>query len=574
MRNRLLAAGLIAALAVGTAPLSAKTFRWANDGDVISMDPYARQETTLLSFMGNIYEPLIQRDKQLQLTPALATEWSQPAPDVWRFKLRQGVKFHDGTPFTADDVVFSFERARTSQIAATLATAKAIRKVDDFTVEIVTNGPDPIFPQEMTNWYMMSKVWAEKNKAEKMAEPTKSEDNYAVRNANGTGPFILKEREHEVKTVLVNNPNWWAKPEHNLTEVVFTRIANASTRVAALLSGELDMIYTVPPQDIERIGKTPGFKVLQTPELRTVYLGFDMVRPELTASSVKGKNPFQDLRVRKAFYQAIDEEAIKTKVMRGFATPTALMIGPGVNGFDAKLNQRLSFDQAASKKLLAEAGYPEGFEVAMDCPNDRYVNDEDICQAVVAMLSRIGIKANLLAQTKTKFFTKINFPAYDTPFFMLGWTPATYDAHNMLVSLLHTRIAAFGKNDTLLQRPRPDDQARDESLGGFCGWHGISMLAQPTDDCVQIVEGNSWCLGSELRHRPEHEKHRPTGARPWAPDSIATLEQLAFFLLALLANSAVDRVQRDGRHYAVAFAVGMQPVIGEIGLQIPRGVDH
>ncbi len=444
MRNRLLAISLIAGFAAAAAPLSAKTFRWANDGDVISMDPYARQETTLLSFMANIYEPLIQRDKKLNLEPSLATEWSQTAPDVWRFKLRQGVKFHDGTPFTADDVVFSFERARASQIAATLATAKEIHKIDDFTVDIVTRGPDPIFTQEITNWYMMSKAWAEKNHAEKMAEPTKNEDNFAIRNANGTGPFILKEREHEVKTVLVNNPNWWAKPEHNLTEVVFTRIANASTRVAALLSGELDMIYTVPPQDIDRIAKTKGLKVLQTPELRTVYLGFDLARPELTISSVKGKNPFQDIRVRKAFYQAIDENAIKTKVMRGFATPTALMIGPGVNGFDPKLNQRLPFDQAAAKKLLAEAGYPNGFEVAMDCPNDRYVNDEDICQAVVAMLSRIGIKISLLAQTKTKFFTKINYPAYDTPFFMLGWTPATYDAHNMLVSLMHTRTPGGG----------------------------------------------------------------------------------------------------------------------------------
>ncbi len=444
MRNRLLAISLIAGFAAAAAPLSAKTFRWANDGDVISMDPYARQETTLLSFLANIYEPLIQRDKKLNLEPSLATEWSQTAPDVWRFKLRQGVKFHDGTPFTADDVVFSFERARASQIGATLATAKEIQKIDDFTVDIVTNGPDPIFTQEITNWYMMSKAWAEKNHAEKMAEPTKNEDNFAIRNANGTGPFILKEREHEVKTVLVNNPNWWAKPEHNLTEVVFTRIANASTRVAALLSGELDMIYTVPPQDIDRIAKTKGLKVLQTPELRTVYLGFDLARPELTISSVKGKNPFQDIRVRKAFYQAIDENAIKTKVMRGFATPTALMIGPGVNGFDPKLNQRLPFDQAAAKKLLAEAGYPNGFEVGMDCPNDRYVNDEEICQAVVAMLSRIGIKVSLLAQTKTKFFTKINYPAYDTPFFMLGWTPATYDAHNMLVSLMHTRTPGGG----------------------------------------------------------------------------------------------------------------------------------
>src|SRR5882757_3494709 len=280
MRNVWFAAALASDLAAA-APLSAKTFRWANDGDVISMDPYARQETTLLSFMANIYEPLIQRDKQLNLEPSLATEWSQTAPDVWRFKLRQGVKFHDGTPFTADDVVFSFERARASQIGATLATAKEIHKIDDFTVDIVTNGPDPIFPQEITNWYMMSKDWAEKNHAEKMAEPTKNEDNFAIRNANGTGPFILKEREHEVKTVLVNNPGWWAKPEHNLTEVVFTRIANASTRVAALLSGDVDMIYDVPTQDIERLKQTSGIKVVQTPELRTVFLAFDVARDEL-----------------------------------------------------------------------------------------------------------------------------------------------------------------------------------------------------------------------------------------------------------------------------------------------------
>jgi peptide/nickel transport system substrate-binding protein len=434
-------AAALAASLILAAPLSAKTFRWANDGDIISMDPYARQETTLLSFAGNIYEPLVERDKKLKLEPALATEWSQTEPTVWRFKLRRGVKFHDGTPFTADDVVFSYQRTKTSQVAAIVATFKEVNKIDDHTVEIVTNGPDPIIPDEITDWYIMSKAWAEKNHAEKMAEPTKNEDNYAVRNANGTGPFMLKERQHEVKTVLVNNPNWWGKPEHNLTEVVFTRIENASTRVAALLSGEIDMIYTVPLQDIDRLAKAPGLKVLQTPELRTVYLGFDVARDELTDSSVKGKNPLKDLRVRKAFYQAIDEEAIKSKVMRGFATPTALMIGPGVNGFDPSLNKRFPHDPAAAKKLLAEAGYPDGFEIGMDCPNDRYVNDEQICQAVAAMLSRIGIKVNLLSQTKTKFFTKINSPAYDTPFYMLGWTPATYDAHNMLISLLHTRGA-------------------------------------------------------------------------------------------------------------------------------------
>jgi peptide/nickel transport system substrate-binding protein len=450
-----------AALALAVSgSVSAKTFRWANDGDIISMDPYARQETTLLSFASNIYEPLIQRDRKLKLEPALALEWANTAPTIWRFKLRQGVKFHDGTPFTAEDVVFSYERAKTSQVAPIVGTFKEVRKIDDYTIEVETTKPDPIVPEEITDWFMMSKAWSVANHAEKMAEPAKNEDNFAVRNANGTGPFMLKSREHEVKTVLVNNPNWWAKPEHNLTEVVFTRVANASTRVAALLSGELDMIYTVPPQDIERLKKTPGIKVLQTPELRTIYLGFDVARDELTQSSVKGKNPFKDLKVRKAFYQAIDEEAIKTKVMRGFATPTALMIGPGVNGFEEGLNQRFPFDPAAAKKLLAEAGYPDGFEVAMDCPNDRYVNDEDICIAVVSMLARIGIKANLLAQTKTKFFTKINYPNYDTPFYMLGWTPATYDVHNMLVSLLHSRTGSGGiglVNEGGYSNPKLDD---------------------------------------------------------------------------------------------------------------------
>jgi peptide/nickel transport system substrate-binding protein len=509
---RLWFAAALAASLIFAAPLSAKTFRWANDGDVISMDPYARQETTLLSFAANIYEPLVERNKKLELEPALATEWSQTEPSIWRFKLRHGVKFHDGTPFTADDVVFSYERAKASQIKATVATIKEVRKIDDYTVDIVTNGPDPILTQEITTWFIMSKAWAVKNHAETMAEPTKNEDNYAVRNADGTGPFMLKERQPEVKTVLVNNPNWWGKPEHDLTEVVFTRIANDSTRVAALLSGEIDMIYTVPVQDIDRLRKAPGMKVLQTPELRTIYLGFDMVRDELTESSVKGKNPLKDLRVRKAFYQAIDEEAIKTKIMHGFATPTALMIGPGVNGFDAGLNKRLPYDPAASKKLLAEAGYPNGFSIGMDCPNDRYVNDEQICQAVTAMLARVGIKANLLAQTKTKFFTKINGPAYDTSFFMLGWTPATYDAHNMLISLLHTRApgGAGFINDGGYSNPKLDaliDQIQVET-------------DKPKRDA--LIHDAQLIVKDDVPTIPLHQQ-----AVVWAMRSNVTLTQLA-----------------------------------------------
>lgn len=442
MRKKMIAAGCAAVLVLGVAASAgAKAFRFANDGDVNSMDPYARNETFLLTFMSNIYEPLVRRDRQLKVEPALATEWAQVSPELWRFKLRHGVKFQDGTPFTADDVIFSFERVRMdgSNLKSVVATVKSVTKVDDFTIDMATNGPDPILPEEITTWYMMSKSWAEKNNAVKPADLTKNEDFYASRHANGTGPFILKDREPEVKTTLAANPNWWDKPEHNLTDVVFTHIGNDSTRVAALISGQIDMIYTVPPQDIERLRKTPGVKVLEGPELRTIFLGFDQKRDELIDSNIKGKNPFKDVRVRRAFYQAIDEDAIKNKVMRGSASVTGLMIGAGVNGFDKSLNDRYPHDEAEAKKLLAEAGYPNGFEVGMDCPTDRYVNDEAICQAVVAMLSRVGIKVNLSAQTRSKYFAKILGPGYNTSFYMLGWTPSTYDARDTLYNIIASR---------------------------------------------------------------------------------------------------------------------------------------
>ena len=255
----------LAALTLATlAPTaSAKTFRWANDGDSNSMDPYARQETFLLSFDSNMYEPLVRRDRNLKLEPALATSWSQPSPEVWRFNLRHDVKFHDGTPFTADDVVFSYQRVTGpgSNLSATVATVSAVKKVDDYTVDFVTKGPDPILPEEITVWDIMSKAWCEKNNAAQTADMTKSDENYATNHANGTGPFMLKDRQPDVQTTLVKNPNWWDKPEFNIDESVFHRIADAHTRVAALLAGDLDMIYTVPPQDVDAIAKTPHLKV-------------------------------------------------------------------------------------------------------------------------------------------------------------------------------------------------------------------------------------------------------------------------------------------------------------------------
>ncbi len=439
--------GMLLATALLASPASrAATLRWANDGDANSMDPYTRSETFLLTFTQNIYDPLVRRDRQLKVEPALAESWEQPDGHTWRFHLRHGVKFQEGQPFTADDVLFSYKRAigPGSQLNSYFQAVKEAKKLDDYTVDFITTNPDPIFLEEITNWVVMSKAWCEEHNATEAADLTKSTENYATRHANGTGPFILTLREPDRRTTLKNNPDWWDKPEHNLTEVTFNVIGNAATRVAALLSGDVDMIYTVPPQDIERLQHTDGVNLLTTPELRTVFLGFDVSRPELLKSDVKGKNPFQDQRVRQAFYQAIDINAIKLRVMRSQSKPTGLMYGPGVNGWTDPSDTRYPYDPEASKKLLAEAGYPNGFGVTLDCPNDRYVNDEAICQAVTVMLARANVRVTLAAQTRLKYFAEISNPDYHTSFYMLGWTPNTYDAHNSLFNLLGTRNGTRG----------------------------------------------------------------------------------------------------------------------------------
>jgi peptide/nickel transport system substrate-binding protein len=491
------------------------TFRWANDGDASSMDPYARAETFLLTFAANIYEPLVQHDRAMKLSPALATSWTQVAATVWRFELRQGVRFHDGQPFTADDVIFSYGRAKGagSDLAYTLASVKEVRKVDDFTVELETKGPDPILPASLRSVGIMSRSWASAHDAAHVAELNKAEENFATRHANGTGPFILHERSPDQRTVLVRNPDWWAQPEHNLDEVVFLRVANNATRVAALLSGELDMIYAVPPQDTDRISRTPGLRIVQTPEMRTIYLGFDQARAELLESSVKGENPFKDVRVRRAFYQAIDIEAIHGKVMRGFSRPIGTLVAPAVSGFDEDLDHRYPFDPAAAKHLLAEAGYPNGFEIGFDCPNDRYVADEQICQAIAAMLARVGVKANLLAQTRAKFFGKIGPPDFRTSFFMLGWTPTTLDAHNTLLSVAATR--------------RPDRSMGGTNYGGYSSPELDTLIGR-----IQVeLDGaeRQRLISSALRVVKEDFAYIPLHAQTivWAARDTIELVQLA-----------------------------------------------
>ena len=443
VKTLLIASVVALGLNAGTTSADAKTFRYAFQGDLNALDPYSLNETFTLGAVGNIMEGLTKRDKDLKIIPGLAERWEIIDPLKWRFYLRKGVKFHNGEDFTADDVVFSLDRVRSpsSQLKTRVpADAKAV-KVDDYTVDFVLASPNPILNAEWDTWYIFSKKWSEENGATQAQSATATSLNPFALKANGTGPFMLVSHEPGVKTVFKPNPNWWGKPEHNLTEVVFQTIKSDATRVAALLSGEIDMMDPVPVQDIERIKSNPGTDVLTGPELRTIFLNMDQMRDELLYSNVKGKNPFKDARVRKAFYQAIDMEAIKAKVMRGLSTPSALLISPLLYSRSAEF-KRHPYDPEAAKKLLTEAGYPSGFEVTMDCPNDRYVNDEAICQATVAMLARVGVKVNLLAQPKAKYFEKAGpTRKFDSSFNLLGWTPGSFDSWNVLFNLANCRNA-------------------------------------------------------------------------------------------------------------------------------------
>ncbi len=451
--------------------LQAKELKFAFQGTLNSLDPYNLNETFHLGFQGNIYEGLIRRGADLGIEPALAVRWEVMEPTRWRFHLRKGVKFHDGSPFTAADVVFSADRSRAegSDVKTRIAADTKVVKVDDHTVDFITTKPNPIIHVEWGTWYIMSKAWAEKNNAVSPQKLSGNEENFATRHANGTGPFRLVSHESGVKTVAEVNPDWWdnAKKEHNVTKVTFTPIGSDATRVAALLSGQVDMAYPIPVQDQKRVAGNADTRMLIGPELRTIFLGFDQYSDELIYGNVKGKNPFKDKRVRQAFYQAVDIEAIKKKVMRGLSEPSALMIAPSLTAIKADRFKRHAYDPAKAKALLAEAGYPNGFETAMDCPNDRYVNDEAICQAVVSMLAKVGVKISLLAQPKAKYFPKVLAPNLDVSFYLLGWTPGSLDSWNVLHNL--HGCPRVSDSAPVWNKADRDKVGRGKfNLGGYC----------------------------------------------------------------------------------------------------------
>ncbi|MEI6025152.1 MAG: ABC transporter substrate-binding protein [Betaproteobacteria bacterium] len=446
MKNFKLILVAAASVAVLAAPAYAQTLRWAAQNDILTLDPHSQNHATTNAILQHTYEGLVRYNDKYEVEPALATKWTYISPTQVRFELRRNVKFHDGSPFTADDVLFSYGRIKQPQgtMGIYVTGVSEIRKIDSHTVDLMLSGPNPILLRNLVNFFVMSKTWAEKNKSVNVQDYKNNEENFASRNVMGTGSYKITSWTPEQRITMTINNDWWDKHTSNIKDVVYTPIKSDPTRIAALLSGDVDMLTDLPTQDVARLRGDGKLKVLDGPEVRTIYLAPDIGSPELKHSNVKGKNPFADKRVRQALSLAIDRAAIQRSTMRGLSIPAALVVAPGVNGHDAALDRPAPVNVDAAKKLLAEAGYPDGFETRLNCPNNRYVNDEEICQAVVAMWARIGVKAQLAAENMATFIQKVQ--SFDSSIYLLGWGVATYDAQYSLQSLIRTRSTGADGN--------------------------------------------------------------------------------------------------------------------------------
>jgi len=443
----MLASGMAEAQTPAQTP--ARVFRMATSVDAATLDPHATNALFTFLVVQQVYEGLTNRTDDLKVEPALATRWEQVEPTRWRFHLRPNVRFAGGEAFEADDVVFSVNRALapTSNYGIFVDTVVEAVAVDALTVDIVTRVPDPVVPDKMTRVMIMDRGWSEANRATVPQNFAQREETHTVRNANGTGAYVIRSREVDQRTIMVRNPNWWGANGAgvgrgpgggpgggNVTEYHHIILTSDATRIAALLSGEVDMVHVVPVQDVARIQRDARLRILEGQENRTVWIGMRQDVEELTGSDVRGRNPFKDLRVRQAMAHALDLDALRRTTLRGQGLPTGSMWTQFVNGWSQESDRRTPFDPAKSRALLAEAGYPNGFTVPMDCPVGTY---DEACQAVAAMLTRVGIRAQLTIHPNAVFSQRVR--RQEPMLYILSWGVPTFDASYTIRAVMASR---------------------------------------------------------------------------------------------------------------------------------------
>lgn len=436
-----------AALLTVASPAHAETLKWARTLDGQTLDPHAYNENVTQALNRQIYEGLVARADDGKVGGELATEWHTlpDQPDTWEFKLRQNVTFHDGAPFTADDAVFSIQRAMapTSNMRTYVTEVEAVTAQDDHTVRIKTKGPFPFLPERMANILMMNRAWAEKNDSAVPQDFKGGKENYAARHENGTGPYRLVHRESDRRTELEAYDKYWGIGQFplDIDRIIYTPIQSPATRLSALISGEVNFLQDVPPQDISRLEQNPNLRVVRGPEIRTVFLGVNIAADKLVSGEARG-NPFADKRVRRAMNMSIDRQAIKSAIMRGESIPIGTIVSPPADGYTEELGKPPKLDIEQAKRLMADAGYANGFSVTLNCPNDGMVNDERICQALVAMFAKIGINVHLDVQPSGVVWPLVL--NRKTDFYLMTW--GALDSKLIFDNLVHSRGAWNASN--------------------------------------------------------------------------------------------------------------------------------
>ena len=438
MLKRMSLAVMAAALLVSGA--SAETLKWGAARDIYSLDPYSYGDSYTIAFLNHVYEGLVRYDADLKIEPALATSWETVSETVWRFHLRKGVKFHDGAEFTADDVLASLTRVSddVSPLRGNLPAYKSSKKVDDYTIDIELTGPYPLLLNDLTNIHMFDATWLTDNDSLKPTDVGAKIEGYATYHTNGTGPFVTESRVPDSKTVLTKNPAWWDKSQTNIDRIEFIPIASAATRVAAMLSGEINFTENAPSQDLPRLVAQPGLKAMERTDLRTVMIGFNR-KPKLHNGA---DNRFNDLRVRQAFAHALEPQLIQKRIMRGKSRTAGAIIAPEIPGYTEALDKPFDYDPELSAKLLADAG-ATGMEFTLVCTNDAYVNEEELCQGLVNMLSRAGFKPQLdiapaAAQTPKRAGGQADV-------YLIGWAnEPMLDSYSILLQMIETKTDKAG----------------------------------------------------------------------------------------------------------------------------------
>jgi len=446
----------LATVALLCSAVNAKTLTVGVASDAGSMDPYAHNETATNSILSNIFDALIAFDKDIKTHPALAVSWTNPEPTVWLMKLREDVKFHNGSAFNADDVIFSFDRVKNwdkSGFKGKVSMIDSVTKIDDYTVKIVTLKPYPILLRKLTYISILDKETLEGKS-----------DQWIGLNPVGTGPYKITSWSKGDHLKLDANLDYW-QGLGVYDKVVFKPLSNNATRVAAMLSNAVDIIDRVPVVDVNRIKNNDKLNFFVQPGLRLIYLQMDQDRDKSPyIKSHDGKNPLKDVRVRRALYYGINEDAIVKFIMKGFAKPAAQLSPEAVFGYDPSI-KRVEYNPEKAKALLAEAGYPDGFEIVLDSPNNRYINDSQIAQAVASSLAKIGIKVKVNATPKSTFFKETG--KLNTSFFLIGWASSDGDASSILDGVVHTHDAdkGYGRyNRGRFSSPKAD-KLLEESAG-------------------------------------------------------------------------------------------------------------